>query len=285
MLAVTMASGCGSKPDQPVATDEIMELHARAGSQALVAERPEQAMHQFEQGLTRARARDDPGAIADLGFDLGVAQLRAGNAAAALTTAREVNAEMARRGTGSVMSLRLVEAIALYRSGNAAAADAAAAEVEAGQDPEAAAQAAFLRGLIADDAGDAAGLRAALGRVGAANEAEDRANAAELSARLALRTGDPSLAQAEAIRATELHRTLMDYRAVARCLALAARASEQAGNLSSAADLYLRAGRSAVGQGDRKSAREWLNRAIALSRDAALSQAARTALKETEKTP
>jgi hypothetical protein len=53
---------------------------------------------------------------------------------------------------------------------------------------------------------------------------------------------------------------------------------EQAGQTTAAADLYLRAGRTAAADGDNPAAKRWLGRAITLSRDPALAEAARTAL-------
>jgi predicted ATPase len=45
-----------------------------------------------------------------------------------------------------------------------------------------------------------------------------------------------------------------------------------------AADLYLRAGRSAAAQSDAGTARPWLERALSLTRDSSTEEAARTAL-------
>jgi tetratricopeptide (TPR) repeat protein len=171
-----------------------------------------------------------------------------------------------------------MEAVAAYRSGQPALADALAARVEDAPDRDAAARAAFLRGLIADDTGNAAGLRAALERLAHAQGPESEADTAELSARMSLRDGDTSRARTQAERAAELRRDLLDYRALARCLALAGKAAAQAGDSRAASRLYLRAGHSAAEQGDKPVATNWLNQAIALSRDPQLTQAARDAL-------
>ena len=237
-------------------------------------------MEQFRQALARARERDDAGAIGDLGFNLAVAQLRAGQPAAALVTARDVEAELMRRsanpGGADIAGLHLAQAIALYRTGQPLAADAIATKIEGGSDAVSA-RAAFLRGLIADDRADMAGLQAAWARIAGAREPEHQGDAAELAARLALRQGDPARARAEAERAADIRRTLLDYRSLARSLALAARAAALAGNRPAAADLYLRAGRGAA-QDDEESAKRWLNQAIGLSRDPMLTRSARAAL-------
>jgi hypothetical protein len=255
-----------------------MERHSSSGQAALAFEHPEQAVNEFQKALLRARERDDAGAIADLGFNLSVAELQANDPAAALKTAHEIEAELSRRGAAPVAALQLAEAVALYRLQQPGAADKSAAQVEAMPDREAAARAAFLRGLIADDAGDVGGLRAALRNIASVTGAEHQADAKELSARLALRSGDAARARAEAQQAATLRRDLLDYRSLARCLALEAEAAERAGDAHAAADLYLRAGRSASAHGDSRAAKNWLNQAVRLSRDPMLTQAARAAL-------
>jgi tetratricopeptide (TPR) repeat protein len=281
LIAVLVAlalGGCGgsNKPAMPV--DPVMERYADAGRAALALERPEQAIAQYRDALARAHERDDAAAIGDLGFNLTVAQLLAGQPDAALKTVRESEAELARRGVAPVAALQLVEAVALYRSGQPAQADALAARVEAASDRDAAVRAAFLRGLVADDAGNTAGLRAALSRMTGARGAEAEADMAELSARVALRDGDAARAREEAEHAAALRRDLLDYRSLARCLALAAQAASRAGDTGAAAQLYLRAGRSASVQGDKPAAMRWLNQALGLSRDPQLTQTARAAL-------
>lgn len=254
-----------------------MEQHAAAGQVALALEKPQQAVKQFSDGLARARERDDAAAIGDLAFNLAVAELRAEQPDAALETARDAEAELARRRITPGAELRLAEAIALYRAGQAEAADRVSAQVESAADGETGARAAFLRGLIADETGNIAGLRSALGRIAAATGAEHQADAAELTARLSLREGDARRARAEAERAADLRREVVDYRAMARCLALAGRAAAMLGD-GAAADLYLRAGRTAAARGDKASAQRWLTEAVALSRDPVMTQTARSLL-------
>jgi len=275
--------GCGGSkaPSQPV--DPVMEREADAGQAALATEHPQQAVAQFRDALARARERDDADAIGDLGFNLAVAELRSNQPDAALRTEREIEAELTRRGIAPAAPLQLVEAIALYRLGQPAAAEALALRVEKGADPDAAARAAFVHGLIADNAGDAAGLHSAYDRIAHVPGAEHQADATELSARLALRAGDLARARAQAEQAANSRRDLLDYRSLARCLALAARAAELAGDRPAAADLYLRAGRSAAAQQDETSARQWLTRAISLSSDPSLRQSAQGVMKTLEK--
>jgi hypothetical protein len=278
---LVLISGCGGKTAPVVPIDPVIERHGYAGQSALTLEHPRQAAEKIQRALARARERDDSEAIGDFGFNLAVAQLHAGQPEAALITAREVEAELMRRsnnpGGAALAVLRLAEAIALYRTDQLAAADAVAIQIETGSDAGSA-RATFLRGLIADDRADVAGLQTAWARIAAAQEPEHQADAAELAARLALHQGDAARARAEAERGADIRRTLLDYRSLARGLALAARGAALAGDHAAAADLYLRAGRGAAAQNDKPSAKRWLNQAISLSRDPMLTRSARMAL-------
>ncbi|MBV8523429.1 MAG: hypothetical protein JOY71_15115 [Acetobacteraceae bacterium] len=161
-------------------------------------------------------------APATFSYNIAVAQSRAGQPDAALETARSLRAELARRGASSFPELDLVEATALYRTGKKAQADAVAARVQTSGDADAASRASFLRGLIADDTGDVQGLKAARRALGTAASGEQQADAAELDARLLLRTGNAAAAKVQAESTAEKRRELLDYRRVARALALAA---------------------------------------------------------------
>jgi hypothetical protein len=93
---------------------------------------------------------------------------------------------------------------------------------------------------------------------------------AELQARL-------SHSAALALRAADQRRNELDYRGMARDLALAAQLTVSAPD---AADLYLRAGRSAAAQGDTVDARIWLGNARRLAVDTALRGDAEQALQQ-----
>jgi hypothetical protein len=268
MLLLLPVAGCGGSAPNPLTppADETLQREVDAGRLAYELERNEEAAAQYRAALTRAQERDDPEAIGDTGYNLAVAELGANEPARALADARATRAELERRGAKPFPALLLVEATALYRTGAAAEADREAQLVQRGEDADAAEQATFLRGLIADDRGDAAGTATA---VDALNAAEARtpsleADSAELAARLALRRNDPAGARQQAARAAELRQTTLDYRGVARALAVEGTAAERSGDRSAAADLFLRAGRSAAVQGDKANARLWLRRATSL---------------------
>ncbi len=279
LACLALLSACGSRGPsgpQPLA-DQPLDRSERAGRLALELERPEEALAQYRAALARARARDDAAAIGDNGYNLAVVELRLDRPRDSLATAQTIRAELGRRGVTPFPALLLAEAAAQYRLGRRDAADALAAEVARGDDADAALRAWFLRGLIADDRGDAATLAAAEAALAPSQEFGFRADREELAARLALRRGDAAGARAGAMRTSELRRDTLDFRGIARALGLAADAARAEGDTAGAADLYLRAGRAAAEQNDTTAARGWLDRALLLSRDPALTAAARQA--------
>ena len=277
-----LLAACGGAKDQPAGPpeDRTLTRHEQAGKIAYDLDRPDEAVLQFEAALKQAQARDDLQAIGDLSFNLAVAQLRANRAEDALATTRQARAELIRRGSQPFPSLILAESTALYRLGRQEEADALAAEIEAAGDADAAAGASFLRGVIADESGNVDGLRGALSRLSGATAPLREADRQELQARLALRQDDLGGARAAATQAASIRQEALDYRGMARALAVAALAAERAGELEPAADLYLRAGRSAAVQSDAATARPWLEKALALTKDADTALAARTALQQ-----
>ena len=243
----------------------MLQRQTHAGQLAFELERNEEAAEQYRTALNRAQARDDPDAIGDTGYDLAVAELRANAAEKAMADARATRIELERRGSKPFPALLLAEATALYRTGAAAEADRAARRIQQSEDADAVARATFLRGLIADDRGDEAGLATTADALTATKTPPFEADSAELSARLALRRGDPARAREQAAHAAGLRQATLDYRGLARALAIEGVAVERAGDKIAAADLFLRAGRSAAAQGDKTSARDWLRRATSLA--------------------
>jgi hypothetical protein len=96
----------------------------------------------------------------------------------------------------------------------------------------------------------------------------------ELSARLALRRGDFATAQQDAARAEALRRETLDYRGLARVLALGGEAASRGGEPKAAAELYWRAGQSAAAQDDLDLARLWLRQAADLAPGMPVGEAA-----------
>jgi hypothetical protein len=275
-LASLCLLGCqGSADKTPAApVDETLQRASDAGQLAMQLERPEEAAARYQEALIRAQARDDLAAIGDLGYDLAVADLEANHPDQALIVARSTEQELRRRGATPFPALLLAEATALYRTSDLDAADKLAKEAAAGKDPQAAQRAIFLGGLIADQRGEEANLAEAAGRLGSTTDPSLQADAAELNARLALRRGETSVARRQADRAAVLRQQTLDYRGLARALALAGEAADRAGDAKTASDYYLRAGRSAAAQGDKDSARVWLQQAAKLATDDSVREAA-----------
>jgi hypothetical protein len=278
LLALLCACSGNDKPAAAPPEDQALVRHEQAGKIAYDLDRPDEAVAQFEAALSQAQARDDLQAIAGLSFNLAVAQLRANRPRDALTTTQQARAELVRRGSKPFPALLLAEATAQYRLEDRDRADATAAEVEGAGDADAAAGASFLRGLIADEAGNEPGLRAAAGRLSGVSAPLRVADRLELQARLDMRQGNLVPARSAAMQAAGIRQEGLDYRGMARALAVAALAAERAGEHELAADLYLRAGRSAAAQSDAATARPWLERALSLTEDDATEQAAEAAL-------
>lgn len=276
--ALLLMGACSGAHQATTPEDAIMRQNAHAAGLALSLDRPNEAIARYKLALERAQARDDAAAIGDYGYDMAVAQLAANQPEKALATVRTTRAELARRGVSSFAALDLAEATACYRIGDKGASDGLARHVETGDDQIAASRASFLRGLIADDSGNTAELDRAIAHLSSAASPEQQADRDELLARRSLRQGAFAAATELAEHAADLRRDALDYRGMARALAVAADAAARGGHAQLAADLYMRAGQSAAAQGDANAARPWLQRAMELSSDAAMHQAARSAL-------
>lgn len=275
------AAACGSnnEPEAPQPADQTLARHEEAGDIAVSLDRPESAVTQYQQALKRAEARDDLKAIAELSFSLAVAQLHANRPEDALATAARAQGEIARRGGTPMPALSLAEASAHYRTGNIERADQIAAELEQNGASEFADGASYLRGMIADERNDVAGLKAALDRIADQTTPVRRADRAELQARLDLHQDNYGRARLAALEAAGIRQDTLDYRGMARALSIAALAAERDRDFEGAADLYLRAGRSAAAQSDPETAKPWLERALAVTRNAETADTVKAALK------
>jgi len=256
LLWLAVLAGCTASPGAATPQDETLRRLTNAGDAAYNLEEPGQAAEQYRAALGRARQRDDAAAIDDAGFNLATAELRENQPNAAMATARELRAELARRGVADP-AFDLITATALFRLDDLAPADRVAAPLTGGRDKALADAAWFLRGLIADKQGDGGVLRQAAAALSPAADAGDKA---ELRARMA---HDPALA----LHAADLRRDALDYRGMARVLALAA---EYTPDPATSADLFLRAGQSAAEQHDAAQARIWLVRVRAEAPDPAV---------------
>jgi tetratricopeptide (TPR) repeat protein len=282
-----LLAGCGGRaaPDAP--QDSALALAADSGRQSLEYRRLKQSAAQYQEAYTLALARNDVQAIGDSGYNLAVVQLADNDAAGALRTALRTRAALAVRAAPEFAELDLVQSAALHRLGRDAEADGLAARAQASAaSPATRTRASYLRGVVADARGDAAGLAAALAAFGQpkAPLPDWEADREDLTARLALLRGQYREAAAHAQRAADIHRTQLDYRAMAEAVVIAARAMQRAGSPQDAANFYLQAGESAAARGDAASAARWLKQAMRPGADAGTRRSAQNTLDTLPKT-
>jgi hypothetical protein len=235
---------------------------------------PSLAVRQYTTALQRAYERDDASAIADVSYNLALAQMKAGDSNAALITLRRARLDLERRRAPIPAELFLVQAAAAYRSGDFSAADAAAqnALASTSSDSDTAPRAWFIRGLVAAQRGNVEGLLQAIGALAPAKQADLQADREELEGRAALLGGRPNDALSLFQRSAANRQQALDYRGMVRALSLAGEAALSSGRPAEAADLLLRAGRSALLQGDQSTAQSILKRAEELAQQTAQSQ-------------
>jgi tetratricopeptide (TPR) repeat protein len=227
-----------------------------------------QAVKLYERAQARAFQRDDAEAIGNIGYELSLARLRNGEPGEAAEEARRTQRELERRGHFAFAELFLVEAAASYEAGRPDDAERAAREALARReegDSALAGRAHFILGMTAADRADETGLSAALAALGEPVEKPLLADRRELRGRAALLLGVAESALLEFEEAARLRRSFEDYPGMARALSFAGMAAKSAGQTARAADLYFRAGRSAVIREDWENAIAWLELALQLN--------------------
>jgi hypothetical protein len=265
------ACGGGTPADAGPPPDVRLDQANRAGTQALSMDMPSLAVRQYKVALSRAYERDDAGAIADVSYNLALAQMKAGDPKAALVTVREARADLERRRAQVPSELFLVQAAAAYRTGDLSGASAAAQEAldRPAKDPDTAPRAWFIRGLVAAERGDGAALNLAIAALPPSKQADLEADRQELQGRAALLGNRAADALGLFEQSAASRQQALDYRGMARALSLAGDAMLRTNHAAEAADLYLRAGRSALLQGDGAAALPLLKRAEDLARQTA----------------
>jgi tetratricopeptide (TPR) repeat protein len=268
LLLVLVGCSGGKPADEGPPTDQRLEQANRAGTRALAMNQTKEAIKQYRAALVLAYERDDAAAIGDVGYNLAVAQLSAGATTDAARTVREVRAELERRKQAPPPELILVQAATAYRQGAGDEAMALSQEVltRAPLPPETATRAWYIRGAVSADRGDAQGLAQALAAIPPSTRPDQEADRHELAGRAALLSGDSGRAAAEFEQAADQRRLALDYRGMARALSFAGDAVLRQGRTEEAAVLFLRAGRSALLQGDAATGRTLLDRADSLAK-------------------
>jgi tetratricopeptide (TPR) repeat protein len=265
-MVILVFSGCGSSAQvqKGPAVDEDLERFNRAAQQAFDKGRLAQAVSFYQKALDRAYIRDDFRVALDVQYNMAICLINLQSYARAFEVIRQAKTEIAMAGQSPATDFLLLEATVLYLCEDSDAARKITDQILAAMPPASGivqSKTYFLQGLIANKKGDTDKLREAIISMGQPNLPQLRADRYELSGQLAMaeQHWDEAINAFEA--ATELRREILDYRGMAKALALAGKASEKAGHADEAAICYLRAGRSAALQGLFDDALNWLNQA------------------------
>jgi tetratricopeptide (TPR) repeat protein len=281
--SVCALAGCGGgrqPATSPPPSDPDLVRQHRLARFAFENGQYGQAAALYEDALARAYARDDIQAIGTVGYELALTYLRMADAAKAAAFARGVEGEMRRRDAVPLVEIKLVQAVASYVGGDAEGAWQAAQDVVAargGDNAAAAARARYVIGSIAADRGDAETLTQVVSALGQPTSQALRADHLELLGRLQFLQRRDNGALSAFRDAADLRRDLRDYPGMARALAFAGDTAERSGRHAEAADLYLRAGRSAQQEGWKTYARQWLEGASRLASTHGLTEVANEA--------
>jgi tetratricopeptide (TPR) repeat protein len=276
-IAILFSGGCGSSAQvqKGPAIDENLELFNRAAQQAFDKGRLTQAVSFYQKALDRAYIRDDFRAALDAQYNMAICLINLQSYARAFEVIRQAKTEIDMAGQSPATDFLLLEATVLYLREDSDAARKITDQILAATPPASGivqSKTYFLQGLIANKEWDTDKLREAIISMGQPNLPQLRADRYELSGQLAMaeQHWDEAINAFEA--ATELRREALDYRGMAKALALAGKASEKAGHVDEAAICYLRAGRSAALQGLFDEALSWLNQAEQTANNAGEAQ-------------
>ncbi len=274
--------GCGSSPpvrEKPGA-DQNLERFNNAARQAFDKGKFEQAASFYRKALELALVRDDADAIVDAQYNLAVCLMKLKSHAEAMQLVRQAEAELALADRSKLAELLLLKAMLYYKSAELDDAWQVTRQILSltpQPKPLIRGRTHFLRGLIAIQREDTDQLRDEIAALGKPKNQLLRGDLAELKGHLAMAEQDWGAALQAFDEAVILRRMAIDYQGMIKNLALAARASEKAGNIKEASQRYLRAGRSAALQGDYDTAKPWLTHAEQLAGEAGENQVAHEA--------
>ena len=272
-VAILVWSGCGSSPQvqEKPAGDESLERLNQAARQAFDRGRFQQAASIYRQALERALVRDDANAVVDAQYNLAVCLMRLDAHAEAQHLIDQAETELSISDQRRLADLLLLKALLYYKTARPDDAWEVTRQILSMNHqtaPDVPSRTHFLRGLIAGERGDMSQLRDEITALGNPDNPILRGDLMELNGHLAMGEQNWDAAVKAFDGAASLRREALDYPAMAKVLALAAEASNKAGNPTAAAQRFLRAGRSAALQENYKAARLWLARAERLSAEA-----------------
>ena len=282
VAGVLLWGGCGSSPQvrEKPGADRNLERFNKAARQAFNKGQIEQAASLYRRVLERALVRDDSGAVVDAQYNLALCLMKLNSHAEAMALVRQAEVELALADQSKVADLLLLKAMLYYKSAEFDDAWQVTTHIlSMTPQPKTAIRGRthFLRGLIAVGRQDINQLRNEIAALGNPKNPQLRGDLAELRGHLALIEQDWEVAVNAFDEATIRRREAIDYQAMRKDLALAAEASQRAGDIKGASQRYLRAGRSAAVQGDDDAARLWLMRAEQLAAEAGEDQIAHEA--------
>jgi tetratricopeptide (TPR) repeat protein len=252
---VSLVAGCSSSGKAPQGSlpDRELNRSMRLARVAFNTGDYPQALNFYRDAASRGEARDDALAIADAHYGAGASLLRQHDYRVGLDEVAAARSALALVDAPDFPELRLLEATLYYRLGNWQEA-LRLAESLRDESPALAGRGLFLSGLVASDRGDSHGLKAAAEGLDALQVPELDADRRELDGRLALMQGRYVQAADDFEAAAGGRRESLDYEGMTRALTAAAEASQDASEHSRAAELFLRAGRSAAVRGASEAA-------------------------------
>ena len=269
MAAAFMACGSSRVKQEPTGIDADLQNSNQAARLAYENGRLRQAIELYQKALERAYIRDDLAAMVDAHYNMAVCFTGLQAYAEALESLGKAKSELNRAGKKVGGDIQLLEATLLYLKGKpdgawqiteqilSPAKTAAAVDVKR--------KTHYLRGIISADRNDTDQLRQEMIAIGRPEHTGLRADREELAGRLAMAENDWNEATAAFDKTADLRRENLDYHSMANALAMAGQACKQAGQPLEASKRFLRAGRSALLQGQKQNALKWLRQATAMA--------------------
>lgn len=290
-------AACGGTEQPEPTRDDPFDRTMDVADEAVYYDQLQQAEINYKKSFDYALTSDDVANIDDAGYNLAIIQLGLNNIQTALQTVVQTNNELHIRGQENSPQLDLVRAAIIYRMNRFTEAAQAAQMAEKSKHEDIQERSYFLSALIANDQGNINILGQYVqkldhllinGKPKKEEEKSWKADQQELHALLFYKQGQYSQAMTAAKIAQDIRREQVEYRAMVRTLALQAQISEAMKDFVSAAQFYVRAGKSALLLKDYTDAKKYLDRATSLHADRVTYQLASDALldltKKTKKT-
>lgn len=284
LLALSvLLTACTSAPPKPT-TDPTADTLLRSAGSAYSSGQYSQATTLYQSLLNRALAQDSAAAIIDARFNLAISLTAAGQYPQALAQLDRAEAEVQRAKLPADPQLQLLRASVLMRSDKIAEAYTAASQLAWRDDidTDTSARAHFIAGLGAAALKQTGNLRRHTQFMNQASSAAP-ADRLELLAHLNAHNDATSRAIEQFNEVIVRRRHSKDFRGMVRALASAAKTLSSTNQSNSAANYYLRAGRSAA-QRRQPEARQWLLKARKLGKgNRVLTQEVNALLKLTKR--